>query len=172
MSAARRRGRFRPATRKRTLENERAVASVDDFAGPVSTKKKKTRPPTKEIIDRWRNEARGMVREKDWTEAHAGHLVALYAEMHAIVYGVEPLELKGRVYQGAMSAARKLLRDEFDGEFVRVVAFLRWTWHEERRTEKWRRDEGRPGGVIGWRKQFQNRELVTKYRIIRARRSP
>ncbi len=102
------------------------------------------------------------------------HLVALYARLHARVYGAEPQELAdGKSFFAASSAAERLVRVEFAGTPDRALDFLRWTWRREADREKWRRQNpgGSGGGRIGWKLQFAGRALVTDYRVEMARRS-
>lgn len=99
------------------------------------------------------------------------HLVALYFQLHEHVYGVAPAELRdGQQYLGAVSAAKKLLKQEFDEDPLSMVEFLRWCWQRERRAEKWRRKNDRETRRIGWRLQFVARNLVTDYRVALARK--
>jgi hypothetical protein len=112
-----------------------------------------------------------MVSVGRWDGAKPAHLVALYAQLHRMVYGVAPEELVGKTFLAAQSAAEKLLRVEFDGDVEAVVGFVRWSWHREKGREKWRRENGCEGGRLGWRVQFQRRELLTDYRIDLNRRT-
>lgn len=100
----------------------------------------------------------------------AKHLVALYARLHAEVYGVEPAELsEGATFHAAVSAADRLAREAFDGRAAGAIEFLRFVWRRERSREKRRRAEGSAGFRIGWRLQFVSRELLTDYRLELAR---
>lgn len=94
-------------------------------------------------------------------------LVGLFIVFHTDVYGVEPAELLvARDFLGAVSAVRRLIRDEFDGRADVAMEFVRWTWMCEKRKFKVRTTEWR----IGWRHQFCNLTLVTDYRIAMTKR--
>jgi hypothetical protein len=120
-------------------------------------------------IEKVAEECARMRKENDWSEAKASHLVALYAWCHEKVYTVAPSELAGLTWMAATSAAAKLVRDEFNGNVEEAVEYVRWTWRREAGREKWRVENDRPGSRIGWRLQFQQRLLVTDYRIDAAR---
>lgn len=116
----------------------------------------------------WTKIARGVVEEarermevNRWEDADARHLVGLYVLLHERVYGVEPTEVLGDGWPGAVSAAGKLAR-ELEG-VERAVEFLRWTWMRERAREK-KREPG-SGSRIGWRLQFAARSLVTDWKV-------
>lgn len=146
-----------------------AASQVADFA-KVKRKRPRTRKgPTKAGVSRVMREAEKMREANDWAKARPAHLVALYAWCHEQVYEVEPAELVGLNWMAAASACAKMVREEFDG-VEDAVDFLRWTWKRERGREKWRRENGREGGRITWRAQFQQRFILTDYRIDRARR--
>ena len=102
-----------------------------------------------------------------WEEAEPRHFVALYSWLHAQVYGAEPVELRTKVWFGAVSAAGKLLRDEFDADPLKLLAFLKWVWARERHSEKRAGEQERRR--IGWSLQFVARVLVTDYRVSLAR---
>lgn len=93
------------------------------------------------------------------------HLVALYARMHRHVYGVDAEEIAGpKEHAGACSAATKMLREVFEGDFASAIDFMRWVWLRERKREEWRRANDKEPFRIGWRYQFVSRSLVTDYR--------
>jgi hypothetical protein len=52
------------------------------------------------------------------------------------------------------------VRADFDGKHERMVPFIRWTWAEERRSAKWRKENGKPINPLGWRLQFSRRHVV------------
>ena len=110
--------------------------------------------------------------------AKPAHFVALYAWLHAEVYGAPPAELRSQAWWGAVSAATKLLRDEFsdeahpEGSPLRMLDFIRWVWRRERGREQRaaaREGEGHEARRIGWALQFVLRHLVTDYRVDMAR---
>lgn len=93
------------------------------------------------------------------------HLVALYARLHLSVYEVVAEELaQPNDWSGACSAADKLLRDVFGGDFSAALHFMQWVWRRELKNEKWRRENDKPPYRVDWRKQFVHRFLVTDYR--------
>jgi hypothetical protein len=106
-----------------------------------------------------------MAQSTDWSEATARHMVALYAWLHEKVYGVAPGELTSRERLYAAGAAARMLEKEFDGDPGAMATFVVWTWKREKKTEEWRRANGRTEGRrIGWRLQFNN-SLLTDFRI-------
>ena len=106
----------------------------------------------------------------DWDAATGMHLVALYEFCHREVYGVEPLELgaDAKAWYSASSAAERLVKNFFEGDYGRCVSFVHWIWRREEGREKWRREQNRDGGRIGWRLQF-SASAVSDYRVHGAR---
>lgn len=103
----------------------------------------------------------------DWSKARAVHAVALYAWCHEQVYKVTAEELVGkgagplRERLAATSAADRLLKSEFGGDFARLVAFVGWAWREEKRKEGWAKGKGIVlTKRMGWRKQFSSSYAV------------
>lgn len=129
-------------------------------------------PPRRESksgVSRIREEMREMNKAGDWERASGGHFVALYEALHLTVYGVEASELGAvKEWQQASAAAGRMLAAQFGDDPVRMLAFVRWTWKREQKTEAWRRENGRSGRRVGWRLQFGN-SLVTDYRLDEAR---
>ena len=105
--------------------------------------------------------------QETWGRAEARHFVALYAVLHERVYGAAPAELRSEAWWGAVSAAGKMLREEFGGEPARMLDFVRWTWRREQGREKKRGDEQEVRRV-GWKLQFLTRHLLTDYRVANA----
>lgn len=97
-----------------------------------------------------------------WSVVDERHLVALYSIFHREVYGELPGELAGD-WQGACAAAKKILREEFEGEPVRVVEYLRWAFAAERKNFARRSSEST--WRLNWRWAFVKRDLLTDYRI-------
>jgi hypothetical protein len=106
----------------------------------------------------------------DWSAAKPAHLVGLYALAHRRIYGVEPLELEAD-FLGAVSAAKKLVADAFEGDVVRALDFVGWVWVGEEKRERERRskDEKKNDYRITWRSQFVSRSHLTNYQIAVAR---
>lgn len=102
-----------------------------------------------------------------WQKAEPRHLVALYAYLHEQVYGVAPEELTRAPLEwlGAVSAATKLLREEFGDDPVQAVEWVRWVWVREKRGCDRRAKVGETSDFrIGWRYMFCRRSLVVDYR--------
>lgn len=118
------------------------------------------RAATAEVLD--------SMKSGDWADARSVHFVALYAHLHEGVYGAPPAELSPSVRLRASGMAARLLEKHFGGDRGEMAEFMRWTWTREKSREKWRRDNDRPGGRIGWRIQF-NGALLDDYRVDIAR---
>lgn len=118
-----------------------------------------------------RSEVVEMLRTGDWESATSQHLVALYAELHARVYGVASSEVEGggQAAGAAIVAAGRLVSTLFGGNATDAVLFMRWVWQREAQREEWRRQKGAEGGGrIGWKLQFA-RCLVDDYRLAERR---
>ncbi len=116
--------------------------------------------------------AEQLCRTEEWAAAKPGVLVALYAKLHAHVYGVLPAELDSpREWLQACRAAGLLVKRDFGGDAARAVDFMAWCWDREEGRERWRREHGRDGGRIGWRLQF-SRSLLSDWRVDQARVGP
>lgn len=108
--------------------------------------------------------------EDRWEGAPAGALVALYCRFHERVYGQHPVEMDSpKEWFVASAAAGRLIKQDFDDDVVRCVAFMLWCWRREEGREKWRREQGREGGRIGWRLQF-GKVMLSDWRVDQARR--
>jgi hypothetical protein len=142
-----------------------AARSVESLVDPAKKRRKKG-APTRSYVRRLIVEAAERRRSDDWDGAKPRHLVALYLILHSWCYGVEAEEVVGVAWNAAVSAAGKLLRDEFDDKIEEAVEFIRWVWKRERGREKWRRENGGGGGGrVGWRLMFAQRSFVTDYRV-------
>lgn len=154
------------------LEDDDARESAKQLAawaykGP---KRPKTQTISDSAFEKATREMSRMAASTDWSSATARHLVALYAFLHEKVYGVAPAELTSRERFFAAGAANRMLATHFDGDQGAMVAFVRWTWMRELKTEAWRRSNNRTEGRrIGWRLQF-NGSLVTDYHVEQKRR--
>ena len=123
------------------------------------------------VFNRALAEVDSMIESGDWSEATARHLVALYDRMHEKCYGVEAIELGPSERYNATMMAANMLRHKFNGDMSEAIAFMRHTWTEEIRKEKWCRENGRERNFrIGVRLMFGG-QLVTDYRLALARRS-
>lgn len=102
-----------------------------------------------------------------WSGAEARHLVALYAYLHEQVYGVAADELVKAPLEwlGAVSAATKLLREEFGDQAPAAVEWVRWVWKREKAGCDRRAKVGETSDFrIGWRYMFCRRGLLVDYR--------
>ncbi len=102
--------------------------------------------------------------------AHPRELVGLYALLHEQTFKTIPLELNEH-WGAAVSAAGKLVRDEFGGDVAKAEHFVAWCWRRVRLREK-RRDEGDEAFRPGWRLQFKSTSSwVTDYRVAMTKKS-
>lgn len=113
-------------------------------------------------------EVEAMRQSGEWENATAQHFVALYAILHNLVYGIEPLELNDTTRTKAVILASQCLKKHFTGDSSQMAMFMGYVWTKEKSREKWRRDNQREGGRIGWYLQF-NGTLITDW-ITNARR--
>lgn len=112
-----------------------------------------------------------LVKSGDYSEAEPHHLVGLYARLHESTYGAPPGELAtARAFRAAVRAAEQLIKAEFGGEVDDAITFMKWVWAREVRTEKKRRSEGTEGRRISWRLMFEQRHLITDWRVAHDRR--
>lgn len=92
-------------------------------------------------------------------------LVGLYAALHERVYEVLPLELS-QDWLAAVSAARKMLRDEFGDDPIAMAEYLRWSFAREKKRERVNRASKALNGTgwrVGWRYAFAKRAMLTDY---------
>lgn len=109
-----------------------------------------------------------MMRSMDWDGVKPEHLVGMYAVLHEQVYKVKPTELVD-VWKGAVSAARAMLKKEFNDDIFAFIEYIRWTWQTERYQEAKRIAEGKEPFRITWGYQFKSRTKLTDYRVEMAR---
>jgi hypothetical protein len=119
--------------------------------------------------NRMLDETARMMRTADWSEALPGHFVALYAMLFEKVYGVGVADLGPSERFFAMTAATRMLSKHFDDNTTVMADFMRWVWIREETREKFRRENHRGGGSIGWRLMFLG-ALVTEYQIDNVRK--
>lgn len=99
----------------------------------------------------------------DWASATPRHFVALHEDLHAEVYGVRS-GMSSRERQLACFAASKALRDDFAGDPAAMAEYVRWAWLDrELGRERWRRENKRGGGRLGWSLLFG--KAVGDYRL-------
>lgn len=104
--------------------------------------------------------------DKAWDEFTPKNFVALYCLLHGNVYGVIPEEVRDS-FSLAVGAAMRQLKNEFSGDKLRMVEFMRWTWAREKKRNATRSEDN--DFRIGWRLQF-GRTLLSDYRVARARK--
>lgn len=146
--------------------------AMAEFVGDLEKGGKRRAASPTRAYDRAAEEIAAFRSDPDrWVTGTPAHFVALYAWLHAEVYGAPPAELRSDAWWGAVSAAAKLLRDEFSGEPLRLLDYIRWTWRRERGREQKAaaRDDGGESRRIGWKLQFVYKHLLTDYRVDAAR---
>ena len=121
------------------------------------------RPSSKSIsrarIEEVEREAEEMRSTRDFRRTGALHLVALWVWCHEQTYGVRPA-MTGAEWKLAGFAAGALVKQSFDGKADLAIPFVQWTWAEERRSYKWRKENDRAITPLGWRLQFGARHVV------------
>ncbi len=152
----------------------RVFQTASEFASTAPTKKYKRRDFSS-IADKFLKEVERMIEvlqiektmpEIVWGGAKPEHLVALYSLMHREVYdGVLPGELAGD-WNAAVSAVKKMLRDEFENEPIRCVEYLRWTFQQEKKKRARNREST---WRVSWRWAFMKRDLLTTFRTSHSR---
>lgn len=143
------------------------IVSFDEFAARAPKRSKGLRAAGKQDIATSLDEATLMRTAGVWKAARPRHFVALYAQLHAHVYGAEPTELRGKTWTAACLMASRLLAGDFSGDAGRLVAFVVWAWKREKKAHAKGNEDRRR---MGWRLQFSS-ALVTDYRVHLAQRS-
>lgn len=105
-----------------------------------------------------------MIAADDYTGATPIHFVAMYAKGHSLVYGVPAAELGPQERTIAVVKVARFLRSECGGDVTKAAAFLRWVWRRESEREKWRRENNKSGGTLGWGLVF-SAEFATQWRV-------
>lgn len=148
---------------------EAARSSCRAFVAAKESKppKRKTIPPA--AMARATAEMEEMKRTGDWSTALPRHFVAAFEAQHVLVYGVADAEMNGATRMMAAGAAHRMLQHEFGGDQDAMALYMRWAWIREEGREKWRRENGRDGGRVGWRLMFGG-ALLTDYRLDQQRR--
>jgi hypothetical protein len=151
----------------------KAADSVAQFA---AAKLEKLKRPRKFVMPaaKIREAVAGMhgrIGTGEWEGASGAELVAVYAHLHERIYGSVPSELNPGGWALAAKCAGAMITNQFAGRADDAVRFLLWLWRREEEREKWRRDNGRDGGRIGWRAQFCFGSYVDDYRVSLARRN-
>jgi hypothetical protein len=143
--------------KQRSVERELASRRLRASLPPPSKQKRRTWGY--HAIAAFKAETEEMISSSDFTRAGPRHLVAVWSWCHEKTYGVAPA-MTGKEWGLASLAAGGLLKSDFDGKVERLVAFLKWSWAEERRSVKWRKENGKPITPLGWRLQFSKRHVV------------
>ena len=157
-------------------EDEPIQASVftdamDEWASTAPAKKRKGCPKvSSKRIRQMALDMAHMAKTGVYTGTQAGHLVALYSLCHERVYGTSPTELEmGDAFYLASNAARRMVNNEFAGDYERAIEFMRWNWNREREREKWRRQNASTSTFrLSWKLQFSS-SAVSDYRVTIAR---
>lgn len=107
-----------------------------------------------------------MISDGHWPDEYKQpeYLVALFCWAHEAIYGVSCVADVAKLFNGAVSATKKLMADEFDGSFDATLEYVRWVWKREQSREKWRRENG-GGRVLTWFHVFKYRNLVMEMRV-------
>lgn len=153
-----------------TARQSEAAASLASMVEQKMNAKRRPPRASRDQIGRAREQMNAMAASGEWGEASGTHLVALYEWLHEQVYGVATAELDPKTWTLAAQAAGRMAEQQFDGDYGRAVVFMRWWAKREMEREKWRRENNRPGGRVGWRLMWHG-TLVTDYKVDHARRS-
>lgn len=166
---------FSPPPSKPPQSAEEVAAGVDAWTEGKVEQRTKVASKPKQVsnasMERAAREVGEFLKTGEWSSAKPLHFVALYAWLHRKVYGVDTTELTPTTRLHACAMVALMLRKEFDGEQGKLADFMRWVWVRETEREKWRRENNRDGGSIGWRLQFATgNRLVVEYRLSLARK--
>jgi hypothetical protein len=161
---------------KAVTETTAAAQSVEAFAKRGARGAAKKSSPKKSSTGYGPAYAKRLVAEvdemisggNDFTNASPRHMVGLYMWCHLKVYGIECSELRSKLMQTALRLSGLRLKNEFDSNPEKFVAFIRWTWQREQYLEDRRRDEG-SGKRLPWNAIFQWRTKLDDYRMAMAR---
>ncbi len=147
------------------------VTSLADWAKTAKSKEERKKAGIqKASLDRAEREMNEMIEREDYTGAKPMHVFVLYAMLHKHVYGVEASEAESPgERKKAIMFIGSTLRSRFDGDVAALIAFVRWVWAREERTEKWRRETRQTNGRrLGCYLAFSPR-LYTDYKVARER---
>lgn len=138
-------------------------------SNPETRKRKKKNGPGRAAINRLMAEVSEMSRTGNWDGATTpAHYLALWCLVHDHVYGSRPTELVNEQWLGALSALKKLLRDECGGRYDVLRVYIRYFWRREKDRQEWRHQNGKPPHAITWRDCFVDRrkwrEFVMSHR--------
>lgn len=146
-----------------------AGPSADDFLGPSKPRKggKSVSPArwkkVREEVEAM-NEVGG---EAGWKEATPLHFLAMLEDLHEDVYGV-PVAHTGRDRAKASGALAGFMKRQLGVDSAVMYRFLIWAWDREKKTEVWRRENGREGARLTWERVVTGGPL-TDYRVALSR---
>lgn len=157
--------KYKPAgseSESKQAKSEQAALALETAIG-IGTERKPKRPPaSKSSLARALRESESFRASGNWKGAKGRHFVALYSWLHDSIYETEAVDLtQGIAYHGAVSAAEKMLRVDFEGDCNRFVEFIAWCWARERKLVQ----TGKAFRRITWRLQFVSRSLLVDYRV-------
>lgn len=153
---------------KQLRERDLVAARTEDLLGKKP--KKRSAGISDRVFLKVLDEVGTMLADGKWEQATGRHFVALYADLHFRVYGVEAIDLDSKQRLAATSMARSMLAKEFAGSATKMSMFVRWAWSREKGREEWRRANSGKGSRLTWRFQF-GRALLTEYRLEEARKA-
>lgn len=162
--------RISKRARNPDAERDAAAKALHDLVGGPRTRPKGRRSSASPgVIKKWCIEFEQLRSRSDFDGMHPRHLVAMYIIAHEWIYGVRPSEVVGKVAQGAVSACKKMMREEFDDDPVNLLRYLRHTFKKEKEREEWRRKNNQPGARLSYRDVFVYRRKLDDYRVDMAR---
>lgn len=139
------------------------------MVGGRPEKVKQRKLPTRAIVLTWCVEFERIRESESFEDFEPKHLVAMYIVGHEWVYGVKPEDIVAEAALGAVSAARRMMREYFGNDPTQVVSYLRWLLMREKDTEKWRRDNNQPGRRLSYYDVFVRRQKLDDYRVAQQR---
>jgi hypothetical protein len=168
--------RYSVAQMNRARQDE--IRRQQEAATDALVSKLSTRKPRRASSNKVREQTEAMI-AGDFSEATARHLVMYYAIMHEKLYGVPPGEITDSTpiarknMQGAESAARRMLREEFRENPVDMASFIYWIFKRELFKRTKAKDNGRPPSDFrpGWRLVFSSRTMYTDYMVAQKTRA-
>lgn len=161
-----------PRSRKPLNEQEvlRAAAEVKASVARKTQPRKQGTPSAKSgQLERLVKEVAECIETDDWGDKRPALLVGVFCWAHEQIYGVDCVREVKRFFLTASQGARKLIDEEFEGDFDEALRFMKWVWARERDREEWRRKNTGYGKRLRWRHFFVERELVTELRLAEAR---
>lgn len=120
-------------------------------------------------LERLMEQVEHCIESEDWGDKRPALLVGVFAWAHEQVYGVSVVSELKRSFLPAINGAKRLMEEEFNGDFDETLTFMRWAWARESDREEWRRKNTGYGKRLKWRSFFQYRDLVTEMRLAEAR---